>query len=54
MKKTLMKKNQMKKIRKYIFFLYVKMTNNYYEKNKEKLQNRAPNKYQNLTEEEKD
>ena len=30
------------------------MTNNYYKKNKEKLSKKAPERYQNLSEEEKD
>ena len=30
------------------------MTNNYYEKNKEKLRKKAPERYQSLSEEEKD
>ena len=37
-----------------IFFLYIKMTNNYYQKNKEKLQKEARDGYQILSEEEKD
>ena len=37
-----------------ISFLYIKMTNNYYEKNKEKLRKKAPERYQSLSEEEKD
>ena len=37
-----------------ISFLYIKMTNNYYEKNKEKLRKKAPERYQSHSEEEKD
>ena len=36
-----------------IFFLYIKMTTNYYQINKEKLQKEARERYQNLSEEEK-
>ena len=36
-----------------IFFLYIKMANNYYQKNKEKLQNEARKRYQYFSEEEK-
>ena len=38
----------------YVFFLYIKITNKYYQKHKEGLQKEAPEKYQNLCEEEKD
>ena len=57
MKKLLMKQIQMKKIQKYffnLFFIYIKMTNNYHQKNKEMLQKEARERYQNLSEEEKD
>ena len=37
-----------------IFFLYIKMTNKYYQKHKERLQKEARKKYQNLFEEEKE
>ena len=39
-----------------MFFLYIKMTNNYYKKtkNKEKLQKEARESYHNLFKEEKD
>ena len=37
-----------------IFFLYIKILNNYYQKNKEKLSKKACERYQNLSEEEKD
>ena len=45
-----------KKLIKYLqfFFLYIKMTNNYYQKQKERLQKEALEKYQNLFEEKKD
>ena len=46
MKKILMKRN--------IFFVYIKMVNNYYEKHKERLQKEPREWYQNLSEEEKD
>ena len=46
MKKILMKRN--------IFFVYIKMINNYYEKHKERLQKEPREWYQNLFEEEKD
>ena len=36
------------------FFLYIKMTNNYYQEYKEKLRKGAHERYQNLSEEEKD
>ena len=51
-----MKKVLMKKIKKYffiIFLLYIKMTNNYYQKNKEKLSKKARERNQNLSEGEK-
>ena len=35
------------------FFLYIKITNNYYQKHKERLRKEAREKYQNLSEEEK-
>ena len=35
-------------------FLYVKMTNKYYEKHKERLQKEGRKNYQDLSEEEKD
>ena len=38
----------------YIFFLYIKTTNKYYQKHKAKLQKEAREKYQNLSEKEKD
>ena len=66
MKKILMKKKLIKKILMkkkntnitnnffYIFlYTYIKMVNNYYLKNKEKLQKEARERYQNLSEEEK-
>ena len=34
------------------FFLYIKITNNYYQKHKERLRKEAREKYQNLSEEE--
>ena len=37
-----------------IFFLYIKMTTNYYQKHKEKLRKEARERCQNLSEEEKD
>ena len=37
-----------------IFFLYIKIKNNYYQKHKEELWKGACEKYQNLSEEEKD
>ena len=42
------------KIFVYNFFLYIKMTNKYYQKQKEKLRKEARERYQNLSEEEKD
>ena len=36
-----------------IFFLYVKMVNNYYQKHKERLRKEARERCQNLSEEEK-
>ena len=35
------------------FFLYIKITNNYYQKHMERLRKEAREKYQNLSEEEK-
>ena len=35
-----------------IFFLYIKMTNDYYQKNKERLRKEARKRYQNLSQEE--
>ena len=35
------------------FFLYIKITNNYYQKHKEKPQKEAGDRYQSLSEEEK-
>ena len=52
MKKTLMKKVLMKKIN--FFFVHIKMTNDYYQKNKKKPQKEASERYQNFSEEEKD
>ena len=45
-----------KKLIKYFFiiFLYTKVTNNYYQKYKEKLSKKAREKYQNLSEEKRD
>ena len=37
-----------------VFFLYIKMTNNYYQQHKEKLRKESREKYQNITEEEKE
>ena len=37
-----------------IFFLYIKMLTWYYKKNKERLSNKAPEKYESLSKEEKD
>ena len=37
----------------YIFFLYIKMTNNYYQKHKEKLSKKTRERHQNLSEEKK-
>ena len=37
-----------------MFFLYIKMRNNYHQKNKEKLQKEPGERYQNLSKEEKD
>ena len=37
-----------------IFFLYIKMTNNYYQRHKERLRQEAHKRYQNLPEEKKD
>ena len=52
---TLSKKVNFWSIKKYIiFFLYIKMTNNYYQKHKEKLHNKAHESYQNLSQEEKE
>ena len=36
------------------FFLYIKMVNKYYQKHKEKLQKESRERYQNLSEEEKE
>ena len=36
-----------------LFFLYIKISNNYYQKHKERLQKETHGKYQNLCEEEK-
>ena len=36
-----------------IFFLYINVTNNYYQKHKEKLRKEACERYQNLFEEKK-
>ena len=36
------------------FFLYIKMTNNYYQKHKERLRKEARERYESLTEEEKE
>ena len=47
----------MKKVKSFFFsilFLYAKMTSNYYKKNKEELLKKAREKYQDLSEEEKD
>ena len=41
-------------MKKKVFFLYIKMVNKLYQKNKEKLQKEACERYQNLSEEEKD
>ena len=38
----------------YIFFLHVKMANKYYQKHKEKLQKEARERYQNISEKEKE
>ena len=56
MKDFLMKKILIKKIKKDLifFFLYIKMTNNYYQKHKEQLRKEARERYQNLSKEEKD
>ena len=56
MKDFLMKKILIKKIKKdsIFFFLYIKMTNNYYQKHKEQLRKEARERYQNLSKEEKD
>ena len=47
-----------KKTNKNIFFiscsLYIEITNNYYQKRKEKLQKEARERYQNFSEEEKE
>ena len=56
-KKILMKKIKNKKPDKiyiYIFFLYIKMTNNYFQKNKKNFQKETRERYQNLSKEEKD
>ena len=45
-------KNQWKYF--YKFFLYIKIRNNYYQKHKEKLRKESQERYQNLSEEEKD
>ena len=37
-----------------MFFVFIKMVNKYYLKNKEKLQKEAHERYQNLSEEEKE
>ena len=42
-----------KKIFFIIFFLYIKMVNKYYQKDKERLRIEARERYQNLSEEEK-
>ena len=42
------------KIFSHIFFLYIKMLNNYYQKHKEKLRKEACERYKNLSEKEKD
>ena len=45
-----------KKLIKYfswVFFLYIKMVNNYYQKHKEKLSKQARERHQNFSEEEK-
>ena len=44
----------MKKLVKYFFFLYIKMTNNYHKKNKENLQKEARKRYQSFSEKEID
>ena len=56
MKDFLMKKILIKKIKKDLifFFLYIKMTNNYYQEHKEQLRKEARERYQNLSKEEKD
>ena len=36
-----------------MFFLYIKMSNNYYQKSKERLPKKARERYQNLSEKEK-
>ena len=36
-----------------IFFIYIKMKNSYYQKHKEKAQKEAPERFQNLSKEEK-
>ena len=57
MKEILVKRILMKKIKKYfliIFFAYIKMVNKYYQKHKERLRKEARERYQNLSEEEKD
>ena len=36
-----------------MFFLYIKISNNYYQKSKERLPKKARERYQNLSEEEK-
>ena len=42
------------KIKNYIFlYIYIKMVYNYYQKNKQKFQKEAHERYQNLSEEEK-
>ena len=52
-----MKKILMKKIKNYFLqtiLVYIKMVNKYYQKHKQKWQEKALERYQNLSEEEKD
>ena len=47
-------KKKLKKFFLHFFFLYIKITNNDYQKHKERLRKEAREKYQNLSDEEKD